>query len=177
MSSATRDSVSNVKSSEGQNVAKNCLLPLELWRVVFSYLPVRELCRCAQVCHEWSHLVASLDTTIWKRHFLRSPEWRHPLWPKDDGGEVVRPWRHLYREHDQASRAWSNNMHTPDTTTCIQLFHKKKERKTIRVGPLYEHESLKSALSVASDYDRILIAPGSHNLMHMIISHCRSVFS
>ena len=126
------------------------VLPLELWRVVFLYLPLRELCRCSQVCRAWCHLVSSLDSTVWKRLFLQNLEWRHPHWPQmDSGEEKLKSWRHLYREHFYASRAWLRIKEMPNATSCISIFPRKRERKTIHVGPRYRHESLRSALSVA----------------------------
>lgn len=157
------------QSSVSCSEVPSSILPLELWRVIFLYLPLRDLCHCAQVCSEWYLLVSSLDSTVWKRFFLQSIEWQHPLWPKMDSGEALKPWRHLYREHFHATRAWAKIKDRPNTTSCINIFQRKRESKIIRVGPLCEHESLKSALSVAGEYDKILIAPGGSYPLPLMI--------
>ncbi len=138
-------------------------LPLELWQVLFSYLPYNDLCHCAQVCKTWRHLVTSLDNTTWKAHFLHSYEWRHPAWPRNQDSYEVKSWQKLYKEHFLTSRIWTQGIRDAEQAQCMTLFRRRHERKTILVGKGKEHESLKSALAVASDYDRILISPGLYD--------------
>ena len=134
-------------------------LPLELWRVVFSYLPVKELCHCCQVTKAWNQIVSSLDNTVWKRHFLQVQEWKHPHWPRFQSEALVF-WKQIYREHHLASKLWTNLIHLNDQAHCMNLLSRRKEKKIITVGKGRDHDTLKSALSVASEYDRILISPG-----------------
>ena len=140
-------------------------LPLELWRVVFSYLPVTQLCHCCQVSKAWNQIVCSLDSTVWKHHFLKVKEWRHPHWPRFHSEDYI-CWKRMYREHYLDSKLWANLIHHIDQTHCMNLIHRRKERKTITVGKGCEHETLKSALGVASEYDRILISPGINIILY-----------
>jgi F-box protein 10 len=139
-------------------------LPQELWRIVISYLPVASLCVCSQVCKSWHNLVDSLDNTTWKRYFMMSREWKHPQWPKFTSPEdLQQSWQRLYKEHIIAARFWSRVNIEPDQANCLNVFRRRNNPKTIRVGPAHEHTTLRSALNVASDYDRILIAPGIYD--------------
>ena len=66
----------------------------------------------------------------------------------------------MTREHEELSRLWSQASLLPSQSACLPLYKRPKERKTITVGPDAQHQTLKSALSQAADYDRILIHPG-----------------
>ena len=50
-------------------------------------------------------------------------------------------------------------------TNCNSVYfnRRKRERKILLVGPGHIHETLKSALSVASEYDRIVLSPGLYD--------------
>ena len=39
----------------------------EIWRIVFSFLKAKDLCRCQCVCKDWKTVVTSIDTTRWKK--------------------------------------------------------------------------------------------------------------
>jgi F-box protein 10 len=43
------------------------------------------------------------------------------------------------------------------------MLQRSRERQTIEVGPGLQHETIKSALSVAGEYDRILVHPGIYD--------------
>ena len=137
-------------------------LPLELWRLVFSYLPVADLCRSAQVCRSWDNLVASLDNTTWKTHFLHNHEWKHPDWPKSLENEPA-SWRLAYKQHAQCTRLWLRCAAGIDTTKCMGMIWPRYERRTIHVGPEGEYSTLKKALAAASPFDRIMLAPGLYD--------------
>ena len=54
--------------------------------------------------------------------------------------------------------------------SCTTFFKKNNFQKNIHVGPGHEHESLRSALSVASDYDRVVVHPGIYDELFEISS-------
>jgi len=135
-------------------------LPLELWHVILSYLPVPSLLVCCQVCKTWQHLVSSLDNTIWKRSFLSSNAWKEPGWPLDDWDSHW-TWQSLYRDHQFHSQLWTlPNKEISDGSTCLPLARRRHQRKVINVGAKHKYKTLKSVLGVAREYDRILIDPG-----------------
>ncbi|CAH1773627.1 unnamed protein product [Owenia fusiformis] len=137
-------------------------LPLELMRVVLSYLNVTDLCRCACVCNSWNELVKSLDKTTWKFWYKRNLEWRLPLWPMSQDEEAI-SWQRAYRENYIASKIWAIGGGNSEKTNCLLVFRRKRERRTLHVGAGLEYTTLKSALAVANDYDRILIHPGTYD--------------
>ena len=59
-------------------------LPIELLRIVLSFLGVTDLCRASRVSRSWHFVVSSLDIVSWRKHFLSSINWRHPNWPLYD---------------------------------------------------------------------------------------------
>ena len=137
-------------------------LPFEFWRLVFTYLPAQDLCRCCLVCSPWNELVLSLDSTHWRALYLRSSEWRHPKWPLLPESEP-KSWKEEYREHYLAAKRWTLGAHQVEQSKCLYVFRSRHERKVLHVGAGFEHESLQSALSVANDLDRILIFPGVYD--------------
>ena len=64
------------------------------------------------------------------------------------------------REHYKISQLWAQAATIPGQSSCLFKIKKKHERKIIIVGRGCEHETLKSALSVATDYDKIYINSG-----------------
>lgn len=49
------------------------------------------------------------------------------------------------------------------SVTCMSVFKRTKIRKTITVGVGKEYETLKGALAVANDFDRIEVYPGIYD--------------
>ncbi|XP_064200426.1 F-box only protein 10-like isoform X1 [Anguilla rostrata] len=134
-------------------------LPVELWRVILAYLPLPDLGRCSLVCRAWRELILSLDKTRWRQLCLGCPECRHPNWPNRPHLEPP-SWREALRQQALASRTWTRNGPEPDSAACLYLFRRKKDRRTWRVGPGLEHETLRGALSAAGAYDRVVLHPG-----------------
>ncbi|XP_061627266.1 F-box only protein 10 isoform X1 [Phyllopteryx taeniolatus] len=135
------------------------ILPVELWRLVLAYLPLAELGRCCQVCRAWRELVLSLDNTRWRQLCLGRPECRHPNWP---GKPHLEPpsWREALKQHALATRTWAQNGPEHQSTACLLLFRRRKDRRVWHVGAGLELETLRGALGVAGPYDRLLLHPG-----------------
>lgn len=114
------------------------------------------------VCKVWYEVVLSLDHTKWRDLYLRSTSWRHPYWPLNLNSEPS-SWREAYKEQHVASRFWTQIDRKPGTVTCMSVFKRTKLSKTITVGVGKEYESLKSALAVANEYDRIEVYPGIYD--------------
>ncbi|KAL5013734.1 hypothetical protein ScPMuIL_008004 [Solemya velum] len=137
-------------------------LPWEIWRIVLSYLSAEDLCKSSCVCKTWNDLVLSLDSTRWRELYLHRRDWKHPFWPINTDTEPL-SWKKAFRDHYFFTRFWTRTFREPDTATCLYVFKRKKDRKVIRVGSGMEHESLKSALSVANDFDKIVVYPGIYD--------------
>ncbi|XP_048730149.1 F-box only protein 10-like isoform X2 [Ostrea edulis] len=137
-------------------------LPWEIWRIILSYLSAEDLCRCACTCKTWNDLVMSLDSSRWKELYLQCSDWKHPFWPINTDSEPA-SWKLAFKEQFLSVRFWGRNLREPDSATCLYVLKRRKERKVIRVGRDMEHTSLKSALAVANDYDRIEIYPGIYD--------------
>ena len=118
--------------------------------------------RTSMVCKTWSDLVTSMDHTKWKELYLQCTSWRHPSWPLNLHKEPA-SWRQAYKHQYIASYFWNHNYRKAENITCMSVFQRNRTRKTITVGIGMEHESLKSALGVANDYDRILVYPGIYD--------------
>ncbi|XP_052234525.1 F-box only protein 10-like isoform X2 [Dreissena polymorpha] len=168
MDRADRETVSSavtVKTDTGSKVLPGDKqgLPYEVWAIILSYLPVEDLCRSAMVCKTWYEVVVSLDHTRWRELYLTSNEWRHPYWPLNLQSEP-RSWRQAYRDQHVASTFWTQIDNRPiAAVSCMSVFKRTKLRKTITVGVGKAFESLKGALGVANDYDRILVYPGIYD--------------
>ncbi|XP_048448471.1 F-box only protein 10 isoform X3 [Rhincodon typus] len=134
-------------------------LPLELWRLILAYLPLPDLGRCCVVCRAWYELIISLDNTRWRQLCLGCSECKHPNWPNHPDVEP-QSWREAFRQHHLTSKIWTRNAQDLESSNCLYLFRRKKDRKTIFVGPTSEHVNLRSALAVANVYDKIIISPG-----------------
>ena len=134
-------------------------LPMELWRVILSYLPLPDLGRCCLVCHAWRELVLSLDNTRWKQLCLGCPECRHPNWPSQPHLEPA-SWREALKQHALASRTWTQNGVELQSSACLHLFRRRKDRRVLHVGVGCEFETLRGALAAASPYDRVVLHPG-----------------
>ncbi|KAG7248569.1 hypothetical protein CRUP_006069, partial [Coryphaenoides rupestris] len=134
-------------------------LPVELWRVILAYLPLPDLGRCCLVCHAWRELVLSLDNTRWKQLCLGCPECRHPNWPSQPHQEPP-SWREALKQHALASRTWTQNGVELQSSACLHLFRRRKDRRIWHVGPGCEFETLRGALGVAGPYDRVVLHPG-----------------
>ncbi|KAL3891640.1 hypothetical protein ACJMK2_003892 [Sinanodonta woodiana] len=137
-------------------------LPIEIWRLILSQLSAQDLCRSACVCKTWNDIVFSLDSTRWHELYLECKDWKHPYWPLNLHSEPV-SWRQAYKEQYLASNFWAQTSREPDSATCLYVFKRTRTRKTITVGRGKEHESLKNALAVANDYDRISVYPGIYD--------------
>ncbi|XP_077575525.1 F-box only protein 10 [Stigmatopora nigra] len=134
-------------------------LPMELWRLILAYLPLPDLGRCCQVCRAWRELVLSLDNTRWKQLCLGCPECRHPNWPSKPHLEPP-SWREALKQHALATRTWTQNGPEHQSTACLLLFRRRKDRRVWHVGPGFEFETLRGALGVAGPYDRLVLHPG-----------------
>ncbi|XP_041041777.1 F-box only protein 10 isoform X1 [Carcharodon carcharias] len=134
-------------------------LPLELWRLILAYLPLPDLGRCCVVCRAWYELIISLDNTRWRQLCLGCSECKHPNWPNQPDVEP-HSWREAFKQHHLTSKIWTRNAQDLESSNCLYLFRRKKDRKTIFVGPTSEHVNLRSALAVANVYDKIIISPG-----------------
>lgn len=137
-------------------------LPWEIWRLVIAYLPLPDLCRISCVCRAWNDLVHSLDNTRWKSFYKNSIEWKLPQWPLNEYSEPV-SWKAAYRDQYLASRFWTLGAREPQQANCLYVFKRKRDHKTLHVGRDKEHETVRSALSVANEYDKIVIHPGLYD--------------
>nr|XP_028568096.1 F-box only protein 10 isoform X1 [Podarcis muralis] len=134
-------------------------LPLELWRLILSYLRLPDLGRCSLVCRAWYELILSLDNTRWRQLCLGCIECRHPNWPNQPDVEPW-SWREAFKQHYLASKTWTKNSQDLESSNCFYLFRRKKDRRVLCVGPGCEFENLRSALVSACAYDRIVLLPG-----------------
>ncbi|XP_044295519.1 F-box only protein 10 [Varanus komodoensis] len=134
-------------------------LPLELWRLILSYLRLPDLGRCSLVCRAWYELILSLDNTRWRQLCLGCIECRHPNWPNQPDVEPW-SWREAFKQHYLASKTWTKNSQDFESSNCFYLFRRKKDRRVLYVGPGCEFDNLRSALLSASSYDRIVLLPG-----------------
>ncbi|RUS70188.1 hypothetical protein EGW08_022050 [Elysia chlorotica] len=145
-------------------------LPWEIWQFVLSWMSAGDLCRVACVCKTWNDLVVSIDGTRWKQLYMACSEWRHPFWPLNTQAEPA-SWRLAYRDQYLATKFWRHRQQLEArAVSCSLLFQKSVARKTIHVGPSLEHESLKSALSVINEYDRVVVHPGIYDELFEISS-------
>jgi len=95
--------------------------------------------------------------------YLQCTDWKHPYWPMNTNSEP-HSWRQAYKDQVVSIRFWSRYSKEPDpTTNCLYVLKRRKDRKVIRVGRDMEHSTLKSALAVANDYDRIEVYPGIYD--------------
>ncbi|XP_052085918.1 F-box only protein 10-like isoform X1 [Mytilus californianus] len=155
----------SVKAENGSKVlpGDKSGLPWEIWRIILSYLSAEDLCGSACVCKTWNDLVMSLDSTRWHELYLQCSDWKHPYWPLNTDSEPL-SWRQAYRDQIMSIRFWSRYSKEPDPgTNCLYVLKRRKDRKVIRVGRDMEHSTLKSALAVANDYDRIEVYPGIYD--------------
>ncbi|MBN3326107.1 FBX10 protein, partial [Atractosteus spatula] len=107
----------------------------------------------------WRELILSLDNTRWRQLCLGCAECKHPNWPNRPHLEP-RSWREALRQHSLASRTWSQSGEELESSHCLYLFRRRKDRKVHHVGPGHEHQSLRGALGAAGAYDRVLLHPG-----------------
>lgn len=141
-------------------------LPWEIWQFVFSHLSINDLGHASQVCKTWNILVQSLDGSRWRELYLESAEWKLPHWPLNP---EARPpsWKDALKEQMLQTRFWYHGNILVDQSQCLGTFRRQRgsfcRRKTIVVGRGSEHDTLKSALGVANDYDRILVKPGIYD--------------
>lgn len=147
---------------------KEVTLPLELWRLVLSYLSVADLCRCSQVCKEWRELVKSLDSTRWKTLFLAAKKWRHPNWPNTTEKEPS-SWKSTYKAHHIASQQWINRSIDVRCSPFFIALRRRPEKVTLHVGPGKKYSSIRDALSAASPFDRIVLHPGIYDEQHFLV--------
>uniref|UniRef100_S4REZ0 F-box domain-containing protein n=1 Tax=Petromyzon marinus TaxID=7757 RepID=S4REZ0_PETMA len=141
-------------------------LPLELWRLILSYLQLPELGRCSSVSRTWRELVVSLDKTRWRQLYLGSPHAcrRPPNWPLRP--ELEPPsWRESLRRALLANRVWrrhDSRWSTVDVTGCLYgpFFRKRPECRSAWVGPGGDYESLRVALASVPPYSRVFLLPG-----------------
>ncbi|XP_077003781.1 F-box only protein 10 isoform X4 [Tamandua tetradactyla] len=143
-------------------------LPLELWRMILAYLHLPDLGRCSLVCRAWYELILSLDSTRWRQLCLGCTECRHPNWPNQPNVEPE-SWREAFKQHYLASKTWTKNALDLESSVCFSLFRRRRERRTLSVGPGHEFDSLGSALVMASLYDRIVLFPGVYEEQGEII--------
>lgn len=143
-------------------------LPLELWRLILAYLPLRDLGRCGLVCRSWYDLIISLDNTRWRQLCLGCVECRHPNWPIKPEVEP-KSWREAFKQHYIASKTWTKNAQDLESSNCLYLFRRKKDRKVLYVGYGCEYENLRTALASANIYDRIMLQPGVYEEQNEII--------
>lgn len=143
-------------------------LPLELWRMILAYLHLPDLGRCSLVCRAWYDLILSLDSTRWRQLCLGCTECRHPNWPNQPDVEPE-SWREAFKQHYLASKTWTKNALDLESSVCFSLFRRRRERRTLSVGPGHEFDSLGSALAMASLYDRIVLFPGVYEEQGEII--------
>ena len=138
----------------------------EIWRIVFSFLKAKDLCRCQCVCKDWKNVVTSIDTTRWKELYLlqkKYKRWKHPFWPNEDTKDEsdIKSWQKLYKQRILESRKW---ILTDLNASCTAhfFFKRKRENKILPVGLGKSYLSVKSALDAASAYDIIYIYPGNY---------------
>ncbi|XP_052764613.1 F-box only protein 10-like [Mya arenaria] len=167
MDRVDRETVSSavtVKTDTGSKVLPGDKrgLPYEIWAIILSYLGVEDLSRSAMVCKTWNEVVLSMDHTKWKELYLLSTDWKHPYWPLNLHSEPI-SWREAYKHQYIATNFWTQIDRRPGNVTCMSVFKKTKARKTITVGVGKDFESLKAALAVANDYDRIMVYPGIYD--------------
>ncbi|XP_064415315.1 F-box only protein 10 [Latimeria chalumnae] len=143
-------------------------IPLELWRLILAYLPLPDLGRCSLVCRAWYELILSLDNTRWRQLCLGCIECKHPNWPNQPDVEP-QSWREAFKQHYLASKTWSKNIQELESSNCLYLFKRKKDRRTLHVGPGFEHDNLRSALAAASVYDKIVLYPGVYEEQNEVI--------
>lgn len=134
-------------------------LPLELWRLILSYMRLPDLGRCSLVCRAWYELILSLDNTRWRQLCLGCVECRHPNWPNQPDVEPW-SWREAFKQHYLASKTWTKNSQDLESSNCFYLFRRKKDRRVLCVGPGCEFDNLRRALLSAGVYDRIVLLPG-----------------
>lgn len=147
---------------------KDCCLPLELWRVVLSYLSVVDLCRCAQVCKEWRELVKSLDSTRWKALFLTAEKWKHPNWPNSSRKDPS-SWKKTYKVHHLASTQWINRSTDVKCSPFFISLRRKPERMILHVGQGRKYPTIRDALNVAAPFDRLILHPGVYDKQHFLV--------
>ncbi|WAR17383.1 FBX10-like protein [Mya arenaria] len=157
MDRVDRETVSSavtVKTDTGSKVLPGDKrgLPYEIWAIILS----------AMVCKTWNEVVLSMDHTKWKELYLLSTDWKHPYWPLNLHSEPI-SWREAYKHQYIATNFWTQIDRRPGNVTCMSVFKKTKARKTITVGVGKDFESLKAALAVANDYDRIMVYPGIYD--------------
>lgn len=143
-------------------------MPLELWRLVLSYLSVADLCRCSQVCKEWRELVKSLDSTRWKSLFLAAKKWRHPNWPKSSKKDPS-SWKNTYKAHHIASQQWINRSIDVRCSPFFIALRRRPEKAILHVGPGKKYSTIRDAMSAASPYDRIVLHPGIYDEQHFLV--------
>jgi F-box protein 10 len=78
-------------------------------------------------------------------------------------------WREAFKQHYLASKTWTKNALDLESSVCFSLFRRRRERRTLSVGPGHEFDSLGSALAMASLYDRIVLFPGVYEEQGEII--------
>lgn len=166
-SSDNRSRSFNKSSTSDQTRYGQTSLPLELWRVVLSYLSVRDLCRCSQTCKDWNELVLSLDSTRWKELFLQqksAKRWKHPNWPNSTHIDP-KSWQKTYKIHSLAAKQW---LKTSVDATCtfyggiLGIFNGSKQRKIIHVGRDRKYFTINRALSAARPFDTIVLEPNHY---------------
>ncbi|KAM9137622.1 F-box only protein 10 isoform 2-T2 [Pangshura tecta] len=143
-------------------------LPVELWRLILSYLRLPDLGRCSLVCRAWYELILSLDNTRWRQLCLGCIECRHPNWPNQPDVEP-QSWREAFKQHYVASKTWTKNAQDFESSNCFYLFRRKKDRHVLRVGQGCEFDTLRAALASAGVYDRIVLLPGVYEEQSEII--------
>ncbi|XP_043403195.1 F-box only protein 10 isoform X4 [Chelonia mydas] len=143
-------------------------LPVELWRLILSYLRLPDLGRCSLVCRAWCELILSLDNTRWRQLCLGCIECRHPNWPNQPDVEP-QSWREAFKQHYVASKTWTKNAQDFESSNCFYLFRRKKDRHVLRVGQGCEFDTLRAALASADVYDRIVLLPGVYEEQSEII--------
>ena len=137
-------------------------LHAEVWRIIFSHLRAKELCRCCQVSKAWCELVISLDTTRWRDLYLEqkgSRRWRHPNWPNENNSKLKAPWKELYRQRYKLSKLWMKNNIQASCTTRF-LYNRQKEYRVLNVGRSKTYVDLRTALQDATPFTKIRIHPG-----------------
>ena len=108
--------------------------PVEVWRIIFSYLGACDLCHCATVSKEWNLLVDSIDSTRWRELYLqhvKHKRWKHPFWPNHTH-KKPKSWKNCYRLRYLSSKLWLLNDIYP--TCSIQIFKRKRTRRILTVG-------------------------------------------
>ena len=80
-------------------------------------------------------------------------------------------WQHLFSLHSIDSSLWLKLQEEAIQAKCFAPIFQKNWRTTIEVGVSCTHKTLRSALDVANQYDRILIHPGEFdglNSLHLL---------